>query len=524
MQMRGDAAGRKERSVEMGEDYLKKAKKQRKADNIGMNNGRKHRRGQGGKRGNKKTAIIAGSVIAAVAACAAGGVIIWNVLGSRPVAEDTVREYFDRLNQGDYAGMYALLSDDSKKQYTEEAFVERNQNIYEGIEASDIKITLAEGETGNKGVTRKETETVAYGTSMETAAGSLEFDNQMTLIKNDGGEYGIQWDSTLIFPSLQDEYRVSVKTLPAQRGSIYDRNGTVIAEQGIVSEVGLVPGKMSQDPAADIQKLAEILGITAEDINTELSASWVQDDSFVPLKQIAKDDTAKEEQLLQIPGVLINDAEARVYPLGAAAGHLTGYVQAITAEELEEKREEGYHAGSVIGKTGLEAVTTLTDYGENVTLENALVYSDNIYFARAALDIGAETMAGYFKKMGFDEEIPFELSLQQSTYDDDGNIDSDIQMADTGYGQGQLLVNPVHMLAMYSMFVNGGDMIQPTLVWADGYTAKVWKEQAVSAETADPAAVKPVAVVGMIEDVKGRGGSNYVTEKVANIAAAYEQK
>ena len=581
MQMRGDAAGRKERSVEMGEDYLKKAKKQRKADNIGMNNGRKHRRGQGGKRGNKKTAIIAGSVIAAVAACAAGGVIIWNVLGSRPVAEDTVREYFDRLNQGDYAGMYALLSDDSKKQYTEEAFVERNQNIYEGIEASDIKITLAEGETGNKGVTRKETETVAYGTSMETAAGSLEFDNQMTLIKNDGGEYGIQWDSTLIFPSLQDEYRVSVKTLPAQRGSIYDRNGAVIAEQGIVSEVGLVPGKMSQDPAADIQKLAEILGITAEDINTELSASWVQDDSFVPLKQIAKDDTAKEEQLLQIPGILINDAEARVYPLGAAAGHLTGYVQAITAEELEEKQEEGYHAGRVIGKAGLEAVTTLTDYGENVTLENALVYSDNIYFARAALDIGAETMAGYFKKMGFDEEIPFELSLQQSTYDDDGNIDSDIQMADTGYGQGQLLVNPVHMLAMYSMFVNGGDMIQPTLVWEDGYTAKVWTEQAVSAETAetvknaliqvienpsgtgavakidgitmlgktgtaeikesqddtagiergwficetaDPAAVKPVAVVGMIEDVKGRGGSNYVTEKVANIAAAYEQK
>ena len=581
MQMKGDAAGRKERSVEMGEDYLKKAKKRRKADNIGMNNGGKHRRGYRGKRGDKKTAIIAGSVIAAVAACAAGGVIIWNVLGSRPVAEDTVREYFDRLNQGDYAGMYALLSDDSKKQYTEEAFVERNQNIYEGIEASDLKITLAEGETGNKGVTRKETETVAYGTSMETAAGSLEFDNQMTLIKNDSGEYGIQWDSTLIFPSLQDEYRVSVKTLPAQRGSIYDRNGTVIAEQGIVSEVGLVPGKMSQDPAADIQKLAEILGITAEDINTELSASWVQDDSFVPLKQIAKDDTAKEEQLLQIPGVLINDAEARVYPLGAAAGHLTGYVQAITAEELEEKREEGYHAGSVIGKAGLEAVTTLTDYGENVTLENALVYSDNIYFARAALDIGAETMAGYFKKMGFDEEIPFELSLQQSTYDDDGNIDSDIQMADTGYGQGQLLVNPVHMLAMYSMFVNGGDMIQPTLVWEDGYTAKVWTEQAVSAETAetvknaliqvienpsgtgaaakidgitmlgktgtaeikesqddtagiergwficetaDPAAVKPVAVVGMIEDVKGRGGSNYVTEKVANIAAAYEQK
>lgn len=492
---------------------------------------------------------------------------------------------------------------------------------------------------------------------------------------------------------------------------------------------------MSEDPSADIQKAAEILGLTADDINAELNASWVQDDSFVPLKQIAKTDTEKEEQLLQIPGILINDAEARVYPLGAAAGHLTGYVQAITAEELEEKQGEGYHTNSVIGKSGLEAafedelrardgvdisiiddmgntsetlissepqdgkdiqvtidaslqqtaydqfkdekaaaaamnpvtgevlalvstpaydpnefvlgisderweelndpataplqnrfqgtwvpgstfkgitaavgvdsgkldpsanmgyvglswqkdeswgdyhVTTLTDYGENVTMENALVYSDNIYFARAALDIGAETFKEYFGKMGFGEDIPFELSLQQSTYDDDGNIDSEIQLADTGYGQGQLLVNPVHMLSMYSMFVNGGNMVQPALSWEEGYTAKIWKEQVISAETADtvknaliqvienpagtgavakiegitmlgktgtaeikdsqddtdgvergwficetadPAAAKPVAVVGMIEDVKGKGGSNYVTEKVGNIAAAYE--
>lgn len=130
-------------------------------------------------------------------------------------------------------------------------------------------------------------------------------------------------------------------------------------------------------------------------------------------------------------------------------------------------------------------VTTLTDYGENVNLENALVYSDNIYFARAALNIGTDVMKEYFSKMGFDEEVPFELTLQQSTWDDDGNIDSDIQLADTGYGQGQLLVNPVHLLSMYSMFVNGGNMLKPTLAWEENYTAQVWKEQAVSAETAE---------------------------------------
>lgn len=77
-------------------------------------------------------------------------------------------------------------------------------------------------------------------------------------------------------------------------------------------------------------------------------------------------------------------------------------------------------------------------------------------------------------------------------------------------------------------------MVQPTLSWEEGYTAKIWKEQVISAETADTVknaliqvienpAAKPVAVMGMIEDVKGKGGSNYVTEKVGNIAAAYEQ-
>lgn len=700
-----------------------------------------HKRGEhsGHRRrtsGNRKKAVIVCSVLVAAVVCAGAGVVVWKVLSSRPAASDTVREYFELLEKGDYSGMYSLLSSDVKKQYTEEMFVEKNQNIYEGIEASDIKVTLKEkGDGAGRGVSRKDTETVAYETSMETAAGTLEFDNQMTLVKESGGEYGVQWDSTVIFPSLEDGYTVSVETVPAERGAIYDRNGTVLADQGTVSDVGFVPGKMSEDPSADIQKAAEILGLTADDINTELSASWVQDDSFVPLKQIAKTDTEKEEQLLQIPGILINDAEARVYPLGAAAGHLTGYVQAITAEELEEKQGEGYHTNSVIGKSGLEAafedelrardgvdisiiddmgntsetlissepqdgkdiqvtidaslqqaaydqfkdekaaaaamnpvtgevlalvstpaydpnefvlgisdarweelndpataplqnrfqgtwvpgstfkgitaavgvdsgkldpsanmgyvglswqkdeswgdyhVTTLTDYGENVTMENALVYSDNIYFARAALDIGAETFKEYFGKMGFGEDIPFELSLQQSTYDDDGNIDSEIQLADTGYGQGQLLVNPVHMLSMYSMFVNGGNMVQPALSWEEGYTAKIWKEQVISAETADtvknaliqvienpagtgavakidgitmlgktgtaeikdsqddtdgvergwficetadPAAAKPVAVVGMIEDVKGKGGSNYVTEKVGNIAAAYE--
>ena len=672
--------------------------------------------------------LIPVSIILILALCAGIGFLLWYLISGRPVPEDAIRRYFSLLNDKDYEGMYSLLSASSKESITQEDFVSRNQNIYEGIDASDIRITFPSEDSSSRN-----TATVTYSTSMGTSAGDVSFDNQMTLVKNSDGEYRINWDSTLIFPSLQDGYRVSVDTETAERGSIYDRNGTALATQGTVSEVGLVPGKMGSNKEADIQKIAELLDMSPEDITSSLNASYVQDDTFVPLKQISKADTETESRLLEISGILINDATARVYPLGAAAGHLTGYVQSITAEELEEKQDEGYHSNSVIGKSGLELayedelratdgssinvvdedgsivdtlasqeaqngqdiyvtidaslqqdaynqfssdpgtaaamnpktgeilalvstpgydpnefvmgmsdsrwnelssaedtplnnrflstwvpgstfkaltavigvdsgkldpaenlgyeglswqkdeswgnyhVTTLTDYGDQVNLENALVYSDNIYFAKAALNIGADTLIEKFKAMGFEENVPFELSLTPSTYDDDDNIDSDIQLADTGYGQGQLLVNPVHMLSMYSLFVNNGSMLKPTLLYQDGYTAEIWKENVFSAEAAETvkndliqvienpsgtgasaridgitllgktgtAEIKdsqddtdgiergwficetvddidtPIAVVGMVEDVKGKGGSNYVTEKVHNITASY---
>jgi penicillin-binding protein len=63
----------------------------------------------------------------------------------------------------------------------------------------------------------------------------------------------------------------------------------------------------------------------------------------------------REKQVFYaIPGIMINDKAARVYPLGVQAAHLTGYVQSINAEELEVKKDKEYTGSSVIGKAGLE--------------------------------------------------------------------------------------------------------------------------------------------------------------------------
>ena len=100
-------------------------------------------------------------------------------------------------------------------------------------------------------------------------------------------------------------------------------------------------------------------------------------------------------------------------------------------------------------------VTTLHAY-EPVILENALIYSDNIYFAKAALKIGAEEMERSLDRFGFNEDLPFEIKMSQSQYSNTDSIETEIQLADSGYGQGQILINPLHMACIYSAFAMKG--------------------------------------------------------------------
>ena len=51
-----------------------------------------------------------------------------------------------------------------------------------------------------------------------------------------------------------------------------------------------------------------------------------------------------QNKLLEIPGVMLSDVEVRTYELGEAAAHLIGYVQSVTAEDLENHPGEGYSA------------------------------------------------------------------------------------------------------------------------------------------------------------------------------------
>lgn len=513
----------------------------------------------------------------------------------------------------------------------------------------------------------------------------------------------------------------------------------------------IVPGKLKNKKQV-IKEIAKLLETEPEVIKKKLSAKWVKKDSFVPIKTIPKlketdllmpepdkkvlFERERQEKLLAIPGIMFLDTEIREYPLGKAASHITGYVQSVTAEDLEKHAGEGYTINSVIGRSGVESlferelkgidgcriyitdpdgkekkelvykpvehgkdiqlsidsgmqeelyrqyendkscsvainqytgevlalvstpsydsnsfisgmtekqwaslnnnkdkplynrfrqtwcpgsvfkpviaaaglqagkINQTKDYGTEglswqkdsswgsyyittlhtykpVILENALIYSDNIYFAKAALEIGAKKLESSLKNIGFNKKIPFEINMPESQYSNSDRIETEIQLADSGYGQGQVLVNPLHMACIYSAFCNNGNIIKPYIIYqkepepeywipdafsnkvseivleglekvvnsqnGTGYLAhrddtilagktgtaeiKISKDDASGTElgwfvvfTTDKNIKDPVLIISMAEDVKGRGGSSYVVKKSRDIMEKWLEK
>jgi penicillin-binding protein 3 len=130
--------------------------------------------------------------------------------------------------------------------------------------------------------------------------------------------------------------------------------------------------------------------------------------------------------------------------------------------------------------------------GSPINLEKALVFSDNIYFAQAALKTGKDVFADGLKKFGFEEDLAFPFPLEKSTI---GALDRDIALADSGYGQGQIQMSIVHLLSTYTPFVNNGNMIRPILL-SDEQQGQVLKEAVVSPEHAGVIASDLRKVVG----------------------------
>lgn len=618
---------------------------------------------------NKK--ILIGIIIIVVIIIA---IVAFFIINKTEKPEQALQNYFTKISEEKYEEAYEMLSTSAKNKIAKDTFVKKNKSIYDGIDMTNLKTEITNVEKNEK---------ITYNQKMNTSAGEISFSNEASVKKEDK-KYKINWDNSLIYPELNENDKIRVKTLKAERGNIYDRNNILLAGKGNISSIGLVPGKMSANKEEDIKKLSNILGVSEDSINNKLEMSYVKDDTFVPIKNVAKTESQLKEQALSIPGVKITTESSRVYTLGKEASQLIGYVQSISAEELEENKGKGYNSNSVIGKAGIEKayeetlrgkdgkeiyiedengkrlktvakqevengkdikltidankqkqvyesleenkgayvamdsktgeiialvstpsydsndfvlgmsteewknlsedeknpllnrftkswspgstfkpvtgaigiteniidpkedfgrsglswqkdstwgsymVTTLTPYNEPANMQNALIRSDNIYFAKIALKIGYNKFMEGINKLGFNEDVNFEIETTKSTYDTDGKITDEVQLADSGYGQGQILVNPIHMASIYSAFVNNGNMIKPTIIYKEDKKVEYLKENAISQEAANTIKEDLIQVVenpnGTAHDAKVEGIKIGAKTGTAELKASKDEK
>jgi len=555
---------------------------------------------------------------------------------------DQLNTYLEHWEKEEFTEMYEQLTEDTQEAYKLEDFSERYQKIYNDLSVKDLKFSYLEQTNDElKAIHKNKEATIPLDIEMNTIAGIIQFTEDITLTvdEEDDAKWRIDWHPGLIFPALKDGGKVQIKQVEPKRGDILDRNKMPLAINDTAFEVGVVPDDF-KDKKAEIDQIASLIHMSSDSIEEKLNETWVQDDFFVPLKNIPNNSKSTISQLKNIPGVHLNETTGRTYPAAQAAAHLTGYVGPITNEEMEKYPNGTYKESDIIGKRGLELlyedvlrgeagvkVSVLQDkdgyqeetviaetpvkngetiqltidinaqeqifeslegnagsaaavhpgtgevlalvsspsydpiqfvygitqanwdelnddpnkpfvnrfaatyapgsvikpvtgaiglkngtikHGDGLTingltwgkegwggnkvtrvstssgpvdLRDALIRSDNIYFAMKAVEMGNKKYADGLTEFGFGEKMPFPLGISSSQISNSGTLDDEIQTANTSYGQAEVEVSTLHMALTYTPFLNKGNMVKPILL-KDDKKGEIWKKDLLSKDDA----------------------------------------
>ncbi|HUX87199.1 MAG TPA: NTF2-like N-terminal transpeptidase domain-containing protein, partial [Chloroflexota bacterium] len=271
---------------------------------------------------------------------------------SGQAVQQAVDQYAKDWEGGKYTDLYQTLSKEAQSSISQDKFVARYTNIASGIDQTSVAVTATLpvdlAPTGNPPTVAVPIK-VTYNLAV---LGPVTEDNTLPLV-SENGQWKVAWTPRLIFKDLTTDRLVRYDPVSAARGSILDRNGNVLAEDGNILTIGVVPGEI-KDEAAMLKALSDYLKIPSDSIK-KLYAN-AQPDWFVPIKDLSDSDKATAQQKLgNILGVSLRERVRRVYPYGAATADFVGYVSPVEQADLKTLAPQGYDVGDYVGRAGLES-------------------------------------------------------------------------------------------------------------------------------------------------------------------------
>ncbi|WP_419161861.1 penicillin-binding protein 2 [Candidatus Palauibacter sp.] len=202
------------------------------------------------------------------------------------------------------------------------------------------------------------------------------------------------------------ENRLRTITVPAPRGTIYDRYGRAIADNVPGYDVSLLSGP-PDSISAGLERLASRLELSAGRREELLARNRARPNESLVVRENASFEQVAfiEERRPQFRRVVVDQRPRRRYPAGPAVAHMVGYIGGISEEELARPEYAGYETGQSLGKTGLEA-----QYENRLAGSNGIRYVEVNALGTIVRDLGVGP--GRASVPGEDLHLGIDLDLQ----------------------------------------------------------------------------------------------------------------
>ena len=149
------------------------------------------------------------------------------------------------------------------------------------------------------------------------------------------------------------------RSIKAKRGSIYDRNGVVLAGNQAVCSISVIYNQI-EDPETVIRVLSEKLELPEEDVRRRVEKRSVRE----KIKSNVDKELADEIRAMNLAGVMIDEDYKRYYPYSTLASHVLGFTgsdnQGIVGLEV-------YYDDLLMGENG--GINTVTN-ARGIEVEN----------------------------------------------------------------------------------------------------------------------------------------------------------
>jgi penicillin-binding protein 2 len=207
------------------------------------------------------------------------------------------------------------------------------------------------------------------------------------------------------YAEMADANRTRMRVMAAPRGLIRDRDGGILADNRASFKVSLVREHVKNE-AASYVAISRLLGIDEATLRARV-ALHKDLPAFEPIviaDGLGPQDVAPiESRRLELPELVVEPEPQRYYPGGGLAAHVLGYLQELTAEEIQAHPERKVRAGELVGRTGVERV-----YDDILRGKDGVVYEEVDSLGRLRQETGHQ-----YPIQGKDLFLTIDRGLQQ---------------------------------------------------------------------------------------------------------------